>query len=85
MLTVMGIKASTMNIKLDGIETTVNKIMKADPRRVGRIEITFSFPSNLQNLSGKERDILKNTAETCPVLKSLNPEIEIVVDWSSWG
>ena len=85
MLTVMGIKASGMGLKLDGIETTVNKIMKADPRRVGGIEINFSFPPALQNLSEKEREILKNTAETCPVLKSLHPDIEIVVDWSSWG
>lgn len=85
MLTVMGIKARTMNIELDGIKTEVEKIMKAEPRRVGGINIRFQIPENLQGLNEKERAILKNTAHTCPVAQSIHPEIEVQVDWGAWN
>lgn len=85
MLTVMGIKARTMNIELDGVKTEVEKIMKADPRRVGGINIRFHIPETLQGLDEKEKTILKNTAHTCPVAQSIHPDIEVNVDWGSWN
>src|SRR5829696_1098987 len=47
MLTVMGIKARTMGFDLDDIKIEVEKIMKADPRRVGGINLFFHFPGEL--------------------------------------
>ncbi|RYD88447.1 MAG: OsmC family peroxiredoxin [Sphingobacteriales bacterium] len=85
MATVMGIKARTMGFDLDGLSVDVEKIMKADPRRVGGINLTFHIPENLQALDAKSRDILKNTGNTCPVAHSLHPDIAVRVDWGAWS
>jgi len=82
MLTVMGIKARSMDIELKGVEVGVKKLMKPDPRRVAGINLTFTFPQELQNLDEKSKQVLKNTALTCPVAKSIHPEIEVNVDWN---
>jgi putative redox protein len=84
MLTVMGIKAKTMRFDLNDVKIEVLKIMKADPRRIGGIELTFHIPPSLQNLDEKTKAILRNTAETCPVMKSIHPDIEVTIHWGSW-
>jgi uncharacterized OsmC-like protein len=85
MATVMGIKARTMGFDLDNMKIEVLKIMKADPRRVGGIELTFHIPDSLVNADQKTRDILKNTGINCPVMKSIHPDIEVKVDWGEWN
>ena len=85
MLTVMGIKAKTMRFDLDDVKVDVLKIMKSDPRRVGGIELTFHIPEALKNIDEKTKAILKNTGETCPVMKSIHPDIEVKVDWGVWS
>jgi putative redox protein len=84
MLTVMGIKARTMEFDLDDIKIEVLKIMKADPRRVSGIELTFHIPDALKNINEKSKTILKHTGETCPVMKSIHPDIEVKIDWGAW-
>jgi uncharacterized OsmC-like protein len=85
MLTVMGIKARTMGIELDGMKTEVEKIMKTEPRRVGGINVTFHIPESLQALPDKDKTILKNTALTCPVAQSIHPDIAVSVNWGNWS
>lgn len=85
MITVMGIKARSMGFDLDGVKIEVLKIMKADPRRVGGIELTFHIPDSLKNVDEKTKTILKNTGITCPVQLSIHPEIEVKVDWGGWS
>ena len=85
MITTMGIKARTMGLELDNVKIDVLKIMKADPRRVGGIELTFHIPDALKEVDEKTKAIMKNTANTCPVQLSLHPDIEVKVDWGSWG
>jgi len=81
MLTVMGIKAKQMEgVELKGSTAEVTKIMKAEPRRIVRVEIKL----NLEGVqTEKEKKILENTAKTCPVLNSLHPDMEkeIVFNW----
>lgn len=84
MLTVMGIKARSMGFDLNDLEASVLKLMKPDPRRVGGIEITFHIPKELVNIEEKTKTILKHTAETCPVMKSIHPDIEVKLDWDAW-
>lgn len=83
MLTIMGIKARDLNINLIGVKIEILKIMKSEPRRIGGINLTFHFPENLV-LSEKDQTILERAAHTCPVIHSLNPEIEIntVFNWN---
>lgn len=84
MLTVMGIKARTMGFDLNNIKIDVLKIMKADPRRVGGIELTFYIPNALKDIDEKTKTILKQTGHTCPVMQSIHPDIEVKVDWGVW-
>ena len=80
MLTIMGIKANTMNIDLEGTTLDIQKIMTANPRRISGVQIVFHFPDHLQ-LSNKEQAILENAALTCPVAKSIHPDINVEVNF----
>jgi len=81
-ITTMGIKAGDMNIDLNGTTLQVQKHMLSEPRRVGRIDVTLSFPATLQ-LEEKDRTILQRIGDNCPVTKSIHPSIEvnIVYNW----
>ncbi len=72
MLTVMGIKANSLDVNMDGTEALVTKRMSSNPRRISEIEIVLTFP---KGISEKNQKILENTARTCPVALSLHPEI----------
>jgi len=78
MLTIMGIKARDMAVDLDGTQVSIKKIMKQEPRRVGGIEVDFDFPGTLQ-VDEKQRAILERAALTCPVAKSIHPDIQLDV------
>lgn len=78
MMTIMGIKARDMEVDLKDTKIAVEKIMKADPRRIGGINITFTFPEQVQ-VDDKQKTILERAAHTCPVIYSINPEIEVKV------
>lgn len=85
MLTVMGIKARSMGFDLDGVTVEVEKIMKANPRRVGGINLFFTIPEGLQTVDEKTKQILRQTGNTCPVQLSIHPDIEVKVDWGAWS
>lgn len=76
MVTTMAIKARTMNINLDGTRVDTTKIMFSDPRRIGKIVAHVFFPADL-NLDEKTKEILERTARTCPVERSLHPDLEL--------
>ena len=48
MLTVMGIKARDLNVDFKGSTAAVTKIMNAEPRRIGAIEIVFEMVGVLE-------------------------------------
>ena len=85
MITVMGIKARAMGFDLNGVNVEVEKIMKADPRRVGGINLFFHFPAALKNVEDKTKQILKQIGINCPVQFSIHPDIEVKVDWGEWN
>ncbi|WP_440465067.1 OsmC family protein [Psychrobacter sp. ASPA161_6] len=72
MLTIIGIKARDMDIDIAGTTAEVTKVMAADPRRVSEIHIIVIF--NLE-LDDRTQTIFYNTALTCPVAKSIHPDI----------
>ncbi|OXA78206.1 Uncharacterized OsmC-related protein [Flavobacterium aquidurense] len=80
MMTIMGIKARDLNSDFVGSTAEVTKIMNAEPRRIGAIEIVF----DMQGVEDtKSRTILERAAMTCPVFLSLSSEIEkrITFNW----
>ncbi|HZH95657.1 MAG TPA: OsmC family protein [Flavisolibacter sp.] len=85
MLTVMGIKCKSMNQDLDSLKIEVDKVMMAEPRRVGGINLTVHIPEHLAFADDKTKQILKTTAATCPVMKSIHPDIIVNIDWGKWS
>ena len=81
MMTIMGIKARDMKVDLKGMKIEIEKIMKSDPRRIGGINLTFHFPEDLK-IDEKQKTILERAAHTCPVIYSINPDIEVKVEFS---
>jgi uncharacterized OsmC-like protein len=79
-MTIMGIKARDLNVDLRGTTVSVEKIMKADPRRVGGINLTFSFPETAV-ADDKQRIIIERCAHTCPVFYSIHPDIELKIEF----
>lgn len=80
MITIMSIIAERENIPLE-TKAEVTKIMADNPRRVGEIHIDL-YLKNF-NYSEKQKKMLENSAYTCPVAKSLHPEIlqKINIQW----
>ena len=80
MFTVMGIKANDLNVDFSGSTAEVTKIMGIEPRRITKIQVTFSMSLITDE---KTKTILERTANTCPVLFSLHPDIkkEIIFNW----
>ena len=81
MLTTMAIKAGDLQVDITNSSADVTKYMLSDPRRVGKIEVAVNLPAN-----GNERDrkILEKTGDNCPVMKSIHPDIEVVISYK-WG
>ena len=75
MLTIMGIVARRDGIDIEGAQVTVDKEMVAQPtRRIGKLTCRFTVPAGL----GDEQIAkLRRAAETCPVHRSLHPDVVI--------
>ena len=74
MLTVMGIAANTHGYRMDGAKAKVTKVMAQNPRRVGEIIVEITMPA--MGYDDKAKSILEHTAHTCPVSKSLHPDLK---------
>ncbi len=72
MIIVMGIKANQSGIAFDTVNAEVQKIMAIDPRRISEIQVVISVQ---ETWTDKEKAIMENTAKTCPVAKSLHPDL----------
>jgi putative redox protein len=79
MLTIMGMVAERNGWETGGLRARVVKEMVADPdRRIGRLTVEILVPAELDE---RARKVLERAALTCPVHKSLRPEIEIPVEF----
>jgi putative redox protein len=81
-LTTMGIMARTLEINIAGAMATVEKEMTTSaPRMIQRLVTRIHVP---QELSAENKLKLERAAHTCPVHKSLHPDVEQVVEFA-WG
>ncbi|MGH0037410.1 MAG: OsmC family protein [Myxococcota bacterium] len=75
MLTTMGILARRKGWNMDGAQAVVEKHMEAQPhRRVARLVVAFEMPAGIPE---EARVLLERAAHTCPVHKSLHPEVAV--------
>jgi putative redox protein len=81
-LTILGIQARTLNLDITGTTATVEKEMTATaPRRIQRLAVKVHVPSTP---SPEDRQRLENAAHTCPVHRSLHPDVEKPIEFI-WG
>lgn len=73
-MTIIGIYSKTNNIDVTGTFIEINKTMRENPRKIGKIEVIFHMPERIY--SEKEKLSIERAARTCPVHLSLHPDIE---------
>jgi putative redox protein len=79
MLTIMGIAARSLQVDLIGTRVTVQKEMVATPlRRIGKLAVKIAVPTKLTD---EQKQKLEQAALTCPVHKSLHPDIQTPVEF----
>jgi len=78
MVTVMAITAQKEGIPFEGVSFTLQKHMRADPRRVGSVPVTIQMPAGLTE---EQRTRLERVALACPVGRSISSEMEWGVDF----
>ena len=79
MLTTMAIKAGELGVDMTHSKADVTKYMLSGPRRVGKIAVAVNLP---ENGSAAQREILEQTGDHCPVIKSIHPAIELVISYN---
>lgn len=79
-MTIMAIKSRDFDVDLTGSTVEVTKIMQAEPRKVAKIQLVLNMAVAVDQ---KTKTILERTGMNCPVLLSLNPDIdkEITFHW----
>ena len=73
MLTIMGIVARRHEIDLSAATFRLEKHMSSEPRRIASVPVEFHLP---KSLTDDQRIRLERAALTCPVYRSLHPEVE---------
>jgi uncharacterized OsmC-like protein len=72
MVTTMGIVAQREGIPFDGAAFSLEKHMRSDPRRVDVLPVVIRMP---RGLTDEQRTRLEHVARTCPVDRSLHPDV----------
>jgi uncharacterized OsmC-like protein len=77
--TVIAIVARRRDVDVTGLRFRVTKEMVADPqRRIGRLDTTIWLPASIAT---EERAVLERAGRTCPVHKSLRPDVEAPIEF----
>ena len=81
-LTTMGILARTLGLDIQGATASVEKEMSsAPPRRIQRLAVRIHMPAGL---SAENQQKMERAAHTCPVHRSLHPDVEAPISFT-WG
>ena len=75
MITIIGIYCETNNIVFEHCTSEVDKIMTADPRRIGELQINLDFQKNQWGEDIQKRII--RAGEACPVAKTVDQSLSI--------
>ena len=79
MMTIMGIVADRRGLDLAGMTAETEKVMSdSSPRRIAALQTRITIPLPADH---EHRPALEQAALTCPVHKSLHPEIDAAVEF----
>jgi len=81
MLSIMGIVAGRHALNIEGSECDIEKIMEANPRRIGEIKATVTMRGS-SVFTDKDKQLLEHAAMTCPVFQSLSENLKKTVHFS---
>ncbi|MES2389161.1 MAG: OsmC family protein [Bacteroidota bacterium] len=79
-LTTLALLTEKDGINLDGSSCSVNKVMASAPRRIAALEVVLTFTA--KGLSTEQRNKIAHVAETCPVAKSLHPDLKQILTFN---
>lgn len=79
-ITTMAISAQMKSITFGKVEADIEKIMADNPRRIQEIIIKLSISE--VEWTDREKTIMQNVAHTCPVSRSLHPDVKQTVSFS---
>ncbi len=82
MLTIMGMVAQRDGIDLSNTTVQVVKEMTPPPRRIASLTVEFNIPTAL---TVEQQDKLRTAAMTCPVHRSMHPDVQIPVKFNFAG
>ena len=74
-LTILGIHSQGKTYSIQSMEAHVGKTMAASPRRVAAIAVAFHIVVSGE-ASDRELAVLERAGRSCPVAKSLHPDVE---------
>jgi putative redox protein len=81
MVTIMGIVAKRDGLAIEGTTVHVAKEMVQQPaRRIGTLTVKITVAGG-SKISSEDRLKLERAALTCPVHKSLHPEIQVPIEF----
>lgn len=80
-LTTMAIVAERDGKDIKGSSFKVTKVMNPNPRKIAELAVTVKLPARIEP---EYRKKLEQIAMTCPVHRSLHPDVQMPVtfDWS---
>ena len=79
-VTTMGIRGNDMKVDMKNSKLKVTKHMLSNPRRIGKIEIALFM--QISNAAEADCEVLEKIGNNCPVFKSINPEIEVIINYN---
>jgi uncharacterized OsmC-like protein len=83
MMTILGIYGERHGLDLAGMHARTEKVMtKEGPRRIASLRTVLSIPLAADH---PQRQALENAAHTCPVHKSLHPDISAPIEFVYTG
>jgi putative redox protein len=83
MITTMGILAQREGFSLEGSTVRVTKEMtQSGPRRIDRLAVFFEIPGEFDDV---RRQKLTNAAHSCPVHRSLHPDVKVETTFNWTG
>ena len=76
MMTIIAIAADSRGLNVSGMRGSVEKHMASGPRRVSKLKVEISLPTELNS---EDRTWLIKRGLACPVHKSVSEEMEVEV------
>jgi len=80
MLTTVAIKTNSMGLNIEGSTVEITKIMKTEPRRIGGIKALVKMKTDIE-ITAQQKEILERVGRTCPVERSLHPDMELDIEF----